>query len=98
MGSFWFSGLVYTECIVEDKDPNEGILTDSSVFIVLAGDIEEATEKLKVLGEEQEVDYLNEFGKTVSWKFLELLEVQKVDEISDGAEIHSLLNWRYPSS
>ena len=88
----WYSGLIVMESHVDDAR-EERPLCERVVMIVEVDNEDLARQKLTNIGHAKEDSYLNHEGATVTWKFVELLEVQEVEAFEDGAEVHSLLYW-----
>ena len=88
----WYSGLIVLKSEVDDVR-NERNLWERVVVVVQANTFGDAVLRLSSIGKRKESSYLNVEGSTVTWSFVELLEVQEVESFSDGAEVHSLLFW-----
>lgn len=90
----------YFVCLLFESHVNDGCdlppLTEESIRLVIAPDGNAAREKAESLGRQSEHDYLNEDGARVSWKFVSVVDVQEFceDEIYDGVEVYSRLNWK----
>lgn len=87
----WFSAVIVSHTVidVEDYEP----LFDRTVILIHAKNEEHAQQRANEIGLEKQVDYLNEFGETVRWVFVESSEVQEVEGFFDGAEVFSRLSW-----
>lgn len=79
-----------------ENDPNDEALVDESIRLVIANDEDGALARAESLGRELEHEYLNEQGERVFWRFISVVDVQKFceDELADGVEVYSRLNWK----
>ena len=90
--TYWYVATLIVQCSVE------GIVTgpwmcDEQIRVLRAADDDAAYEKAMQLGIAEEHTYPNAEGKSVSWTFVGVsdLEMLSTDTIKDGIEIKSRL-------
>ena len=68
-------------------------MIEESLRVVRASSEDEARAKAREVGVENAASYENETGERVEWSFVEVLEIQDLDEESlvDGVEVYSRL-------
>ncbi|WP_019853140.1 DUF4288 domain-containing protein [Actinopolyspora mortivallis] len=66
-------------------------LYEESFVLVTASSDEEAAEKAREYGKQQEVSYHNEDQQLVSWKLKHVVEVRRIEDATfdDGSELYS---------
>ena len=90
----WYTALILSRAEVEGEDPDgDDVLHDWTWRLIRAefeGDAREAAERY---ARAAEVTYANEDGKAVSWKFVDVMEVQEVndEDLVSGTEVFSRL-------
>lgn len=62
---------------------------DEQLRLVNAPNQEGAYFKAKQLGKKLQADFETEQGATLSWTFIDVSEVVKVEQLSDGVELYS---------
>ncbi|WP_153796063.1 DUF4288 domain-containing protein [Foetidibacter luteolus] len=62
---------------------------DEQLRLVKADDELHAFQKARSLGEREQDNFLNAYHKPVHWKFIDVPEIYKLDELIDGAEMYS---------
>lgn len=62
---------------------------DEQLRMIKAESIDEAFFKARALGKSEEAMFVNTNKKLVNWKFIDVSEIQLVNELSDGAEIYT---------
>lgn len=62
---------------------------DEQLRLIEAYDELEAFHKAQKIGEHEQDTFFNSKEKLVQWKFIDVCEVHKLDELIDGAEIYS---------
>ena len=45
-----------------------------------------------MIGEHEDDRFLNNINKPVHWKFIDVSEIHKLDNLADGAEMYSRIN------
>jgi hypothetical protein len=85
-----YSVMVLLEACVADDDPIDP-LWEEVLFLVRAADPTSAVTEAAGLAREREVTYTNNHGNAVEWKFVEVAEVQELEETEfrDGMEVWS---------
>lgn len=62
---------------------------DEQLRLILGEDDMEAFQKARRMGEREEDNFLNDANKPVLWKFVDIAELQPLDTLVDGVEVHS---------
>ena len=62
---------------------------DEQLRLIHAEDELHAFQKAQLLGEREQDNFLNAFDKPVHWKFIDVCEIHKLDDLIDGAEMYS---------
>ena len=70
-------------------DGNHTPQFDEQVRLLFAYDAEEALVKSKRIGLQEEDVFYNQHHQLVQWKFIDVVELHRLDELSDGAEVFS---------
>ena len=64
---------------------------DEQLRLIKAGDEFQAFQKAQLLGEREQDNFLNAAQKPVHWKFINVSELHKLDDLIDGAEMYSTI-------
>ena len=83
---WYIAKLVYQ--IVNDKNLQSAQF-DEQLRLIEAEDEFIAAHKATLLGARHEDKFLNVLNKVVHWKFIDVAEICKVNELCDGAEMYS---------
>lgn len=67
---------------------------DEHLRLIAADSQEEAVLKARVLGLQEEDYFLNDKQQTVIWEFVNVSDVQVLQELKDGAELYSQIHER----
>lgn len=62
---------------------------DEQLRLIEASTFTDAFYKARLLGKKEEHLFLNEKKETVSWKFIDVSDVQPINELKHGTEIYS---------
>ena len=62
---------------------------DEQLRLINAKNSEEALIKARIIGENEDEQFMNDKNKTVRWKFIDVAELQPLNEIKDGMEVYS---------
>jgi hypothetical protein len=62
---------------------------DEQLRLIKAHDEFHAFQKAQLLGEREQDNFLNAAQKPVHWKFIDVSELHKLDDLIDGAEMYS---------
>lgn len=75
-------------------DPEDEPLFEASIRLVQAESADEATAKAEALGRHSQHDYLNSANERVAWTFMEVSEVQEIEDqtLEHGTEIFSRMS------
>ena len=65
---------------------------DEQLRLIYAEDDLHAFYKARLLGEHEDDRFLNNINKPVHWKFIDVSEIHKLDNLADGAEMYSRIN------
>ena len=70
-------------------DGNHTPQFDEQLRLIQAEDDMHAFQKARLIGDEEEDDFLNNSEKPVRWKFIDVSELHPLNDLIDGAEIYS---------
>jgi len=62
---------------------------DEQLRLIKAEDEFHAFQKAQLIGEREQDNFLNASQKPVHWKFIDVSELHKLDDLIDGAEMYS---------
>jgi hypothetical protein len=62
---------------------------DEQLRLVAAENEAQAFSKAQAMGKEEGQSFLNQHGKTVEWRFIDIAELYRITEMIDGAELYS---------
>jgi hypothetical protein len=62
---------------------------DEQLRLIHAENELHAFQKAQLLGEREQDNFLNAAQKPVHWKFIDVSEIHQLDDLIDGAEMHS---------
>lgn len=62
---------------------------DEQLRLINADDDLHAFQKARLIGDKMQDSFLNISNNTVSWKFIDVAELKKIDQLSDGTEMYS---------
>lgn len=65
---------------------------DEQLRLIQAEDDLHAFQKARKIGESEEDSFLNKLNKPVCWKFIDVSEIHKLNQFTDGAEMYSRIN------
>lgn len=70
---------------------NDNPLYEESFILIKATTLDEAKEKALVYGNQEQCTYQNEFGDTISWSFMQIVDISSVlqDIFNDETELYS---------
>jgi hypothetical protein len=86
--NWYLSKIIYQ--IICDK----GVHTpqfDEQLRLICAEDDLHAFNKARLLGEQEQDHFLNQHHKPVCWKFIDVSEIHKLDNLADGVEMYSVI-------
>ncbi len=84
--NWYLAKIVYR--IISD-DGNHKPQFDEQLRLINADDDLHAFQKARLIGDKQQDSFLNKINKTVSWKFIDVAELNRIDNLNDGAEMFS---------
>jgi len=84
----WFVAVRLVRCRVGEHQ-YENFLCDQQIRLIQGLDHEGALEKALLIGAAEEHHYLNEDGETVYWEFVGIVQLEELETLHDGLEIHS---------
>jgi hypothetical protein len=70
-------------------DGNHAAQFDEQLRLIEAEDDMHAFQKARIIGDQEEDNFLNDENKPVVWKFIDVCELTYLNELSDGLELHS---------
>lgn len=90
----WYGAKLIFVSTIEGHSANEAALREASIRLIEADSQQEALSKAITLGQASEISYLNDRGETVSWRYVEVADVQDLceAEVTDGMEVYSTLD------
>lgn len=62
---------------------------DDQLRVIMANNKHEALMKAKILGIKEEENFMLESITSVSWKFVDVMEIKALDDLKDGMELYS---------
>ena len=62
---------------------------DEQLRLIQAADENEAFDKAKAIGEQEQEVFLNQQQKLITWQFVNVCELYKISALIDGAELYS---------
>ena len=62
---------------------------DKQLRLIYAADETEAFLKARIVGENEQLSFLNQQEKMVQWRFINVSELYKLSALIDGAELYS---------
>ena len=65
---------------------------DEQLRLIEAEDEMHAFQKARLMGEEEEDNFLNDHQKPVHWKFIDVSELHPLDNLVDGVELYSSIS------
>jgi hypothetical protein len=83
----WFLAKMVYRIICGDGDHKPQF--DEQLRLIKAHDEFHAFQKAQLIGEREQDDFLNAAQKPVLWKFINVSELQKLEDLIDGAEMYS---------
>lgn len=88
----WYTAVLVVEGAIAGQTAAHSII-DKQIRIIQAASADEAYEKAHALGAIESLSYANGEGQEVSWKFLGLYDLARLDyeQLHDGMEVYSLL-------
>lgn len=86
----WFLVKIVFQIICGDG--NHTPQFDEQLRLIYATDEFHAFQKARKLGEHEQDNFLNAANKPVHWKFIDVCEINKLDELNDGVEIYSRIH------
>jgi hypothetical protein len=86
LNNLYLAKLVFHVSILDDKSKVE---FDEQVRLIKAPNAESAYIKAKILGKHNDISFVNENGKTISWKFIDVTDIICLSDKENGDEIFS---------
>ena len=83
----WYLAKMVYRIICGDGDHTPQF--DEQLRLIKAHDEFHAFQKAQLLGEREQDNFLNAAQKPVHWKFIDVSELHKLDDLIDGAEMYS---------
>src|SRR5215204_3620266 len=62
---------------------------DEQLRLIEASTKSEAFQKARAIGRDEEIQFRNEKGEGVHWKFIDVSDLYRLNEVADGAEVYS---------
>jgi hypothetical protein len=86
MMNWYLAKIVYR---IVCGDGNHTAQFDEQLRLIYAADELHAFQKARRLGEREQDHFLNAVQKPVHWRFIDVSELHKLDDLIDGAEMYS---------
>src|SRR3954471_17587519 len=83
----WYLANIVYRIICGDRTHTPQL--DEQLRLIIASDELHAFQKARRLGEKEQDNFLNAVNKPVHWKFIDVSELHKLDDLIDGAEMYS---------
>ena len=83
----WFLAKIVYRIVCGEGDHTAQF--DEQLRLVQAADENEAFDKAKAIGEQEQEMFLNQQQKLVTWQFVNVCELYKISALIDGAELYS---------
>jgi hypothetical protein len=87
---YWYLAKIVYRIVCGDG--NHTAQFDEQLRLIKAHDELHAFQKARLLGEREEDNFLNAADKPVHWKFIDVCEINKLDDLIDGAEMYSRIH------
>ena len=88
----WYLAKIIYRIICGDGDHKPQF--DEQIRLIAATGSEQALDKALSIGKQEAQSFLNQQGKLVEWKFIDVAELYKITEMIDGAELYSRIQER----
>ena len=83
----WFLAKIVYRIVCGEGDHTAQF--DEQLRLIQAADENEAFDKAKAIGEQEQEVFLNQQQKLVTWQFVNVCELYKISALIDGAELYS---------
>jgi hypothetical protein len=83
----WFVAKIIFQIVVQHK--NEQPQFDEQLRFIRAQSVADAYLKAKLIGQEEETTFINTKEKQVTWKFIDVSEIDAINEPTHGMILHS---------
>jgi len=83
----WFLAKIVYRIVCGEGDHTAQF--DEQLRLVQAANENEAFDKAKAIGEQEQEMFLNQQQKLVTWQFVNVCELYKISALIDGAELYS---------
>jgi hypothetical protein len=86
---YWYIAKLVYQILVSDG--KEAAQFEEQLRLIQAESKQEALDKAMALGEQEETLFYNYRDQPVYWKFLDVAELQSVQQLDDGLQLYSHL-------
>ena len=83
----WYLAKIVFNIDIENGKNNSQF--DEQLRMIKAESTDEAFFKARALGKREEQSFVNAKQRSVNWKFIDVSELQHLQDLSDGSEIYS---------
>ncbi len=83
----WYIAKIVFRINTDEKTSKDQF--DEHLRLIAADTLEEAVLKARVLGLKNEDCFLNKNNQPVTWEFVNVLDVQLIESLTDGAELYA---------
>jgi hypothetical protein len=63
---------------------------DEQIRVIYSHDFDNAFQKARTIGKQEEETFLNKDNTPVNWKFIDVVELYPLEEMKDGEQVYSL--------
>lgn len=85
----WYIAKIVYQILISDG--KEAAQFEEQLRLIQAEDRQQALEKALIIGEQEESLFYNYHDQPVYWKFLDVAELQPVQQLNDGLQLYSRL-------
>jgi len=69
---------------------NHATQFDEQIRVIESQNLENAFQKARVIGKQEEETFLNHEQKPVNWKFIDVVDLYPLENIKDGEQVYSV--------
>ena len=84
--NWYLAKIVYR---IISGDGNHKPQFDEQLRLISADDDLHAFQKARLIGDKQQDSFLNKENNIVRWKFIDVSELKRIDQLKDGVEMYS---------
>lgn len=69
---------------------NHATQFDEQIRVIESQNLENAFQKARVIGKQEEETFLNKEKESVNWKFIDVVDLYPLENIKDGEQVYSV--------